>query len=123
MGDARDQGPAQQGLGPAEAEHQPPHQPQPLPRQLQPDHEQQEHHAELGQFRDIAFIGDGHGRKPRKRPGQGAQAIGPQRHAGAQEAQDRADLEPLEQGHDHARGDQEQHDVPVVRGRYPVLHA
>ena len=37
----------------AQAEHHPAHQPQPLPRQLQPDHEQQEDDAELGEAGDL----------------------------------------------------------------------
>ena len=46
-------------LGRADAEHQPPHPPQPPERQLQPDREEQQDDAELGERLDRVGVGDG----------------------------------------------------------------
>ena len=43
-------------LGRAQPEHQPAHQAQPLPGQLQPDQEQQDHHPELGEPHHIVLL-------------------------------------------------------------------
>jgi hypothetical protein len=69
---AQQHGPAAQRQGAADhlhraqAEDQLAHQPQPLPRQLQPDHEQQEHHPELGQLGDFVGVVDGDVVQPRR---------------------------------------------------------
>jgi hypothetical protein len=102
-------------LGRAQAEDQLAHQPQPLPRQLQPDHEQQEHDAELGQLGDLVGIVDGDIVQPRRDVNQAAQAERPQDHPGQQEAEDGIDLQALEERRDDARGGQEQDQVLVVR--------
>ena len=76
----------------AHAEHVPAHHPQAPGRQLQPDDEQQQHHAQLGHVRN----GLGIARQ--------TQAAGPDGHARHQIAQHRAQLQPLcDRHHQHRR--------------------
>ena len=75
---------------------------QALQRQLQPDVEHQEHHAESGDGGDILRIGEN--REPeRQQSVEPAQHMGADHHAGDEKAQHRADPQTAEQGHDDAR--------------------
>ena len=77
------------------AEHLAPHHPQARRAQLQADHEQQHHHAQLGRGQHV--VGVGHQRQP----------VRADRHAGRQVTQDRAQAQPTEQRHRDHRGDEE----------------
>jgi hypothetical protein len=96
-----------------EAEHQTSHGLEPPPRQLQPDHEQQEGDAQFGQgaicsaSEIVSQASHGHGL------GEAAQTMGTQQHAGGEEAQNGADLETVEQRHDDARRGQKDHQILV----------
>jgi hypothetical protein len=57
---------AENHLKSAETEHQPPHHDQPFERQLQPDHEQQQHDSEMCNRLDRPRLTDANRRKPRK---------------------------------------------------------
>jgi hypothetical protein len=72
--------------GQAEAEHQPAHGPEPLPRQLQPDHEQQEGDTQLGQGPDLGGVRNGQPRKPGRGIRQARQPVRAQQHARSEEA-------------------------------------
>ena len=100
-------------LGQAEAEHQFPHGPEPLPRQFQPDHEQQEGDAELGQGPDLGGIRNGQPGQPGGCVGQARQTVRAQQYARREEAEDRADLQAIEQRHDHAGRGQKDHQILV----------
>ncbi len=67
---------AEHELQPADAEHIAAQRPQPRHRQLQPDQEQQEHHAELGQDLDPVAILDGEIAQPGKVAGEPPEAVG-----------------------------------------------
>ncbi|MNE04237.1 hypothetical protein D3C80_967610 [compost metagenome] len=120
-GDGDDQG-ADGHLKHAQAEDQPAHGLQPFPRQLQPDHEQQEGDAQLRQLTNLGLIADGQPAEPAVRLGEAAQAVGAQQDASRQETEDGADLEPVEQGHDHAGRRQKDHEVPVFAA-VRLIHA
>ncbi len=107
----------QQDLGRAQAEDQAPHGFQTLEGQFEPDREQQEDDAELGQA--VRRMGTRHGKGRRLRPLMGdlAHDVGPEQHADQQEAQDRRNLQALEHRHDHRRGQQEDDDKDVVVAR------
>ena len=78
-------------------------QPQPLPRQLQPDHEQQEDHAELGELGHLVRVVDGQRAQPRDLVGQAPRPYGPSTTPAPRKPEDRADLPAAEQRNDHAR--------------------
>jgi hypothetical protein len=61
IGAAGDRRGADRHLQRAQPEHHAAQQAQPFPRQLQPDHEQQEDDAEFRQLRDLGRIFDGEG--------------------------------------------------------------
>jgi hypothetical protein len=89
---------AREPLREARAEHPAAHRPQPLGRQLQPDHEHQEHHAELGEHVHARDLGEGEAREPRRLVRQSAQPERAEQRAGGQEADDLVDAQPLEEG-------------------------
>ncbi|MNI33223.1 hypothetical protein D3C73_871590 [compost metagenome] len=87
--------PGQRHLRRARTEHRAPHHLQPGRGQLQPDHEQQHDHADLGGAEDaVGVLYE-------------AEAIRPQHHAGRQVAQHRAEAELLEHRHRDHRGQQQ----------------
>ncbi len=80
-------------LRPAQAEDRAAQAPQERGPHLQPDQEQQDHHAEFGELHHIGLLADQ------------AEREGADHRAGDQVAQHRAHAEPLGQGHgDHAGG-------------------
>ena len=91
-----------------EPENQAPQDPQPLPRQLDPDHEHQEDDAELGQMRDLGAIADSEEMDGGVGVGQPAESERAQKGAGADEAEHRRDAQAVEQRHHDARRDEEQ---------------
>ena len=96
-GDAADRGSRQDKLQAADAEHVAPHDPQALRRQLHADHEQHQHHAELGNLADLLGVADQ------------ADARRPDQRTGGEIAEYRAELPALGQRHRDDRREQ-QHD-------------
>ena len=78
-GDGGDCRAGHQHLCPAEPEHQAAHRPQPLERELEADHEQEEHHPQLGQGAHAFQIGNEGVAEPRRGIGQAAETIGADR--------------------------------------------
>ena len=100
--DEKERDAANADLERAEAEDEAAQQDEALQRQLQPDVEHQEHHAEGGDGGDIFRIGEN--RDPeRQKSVDPAQHMGADHHAGDEEAEHRADPQTAEQGHDDAR--------------------
>ena len=65
-GDRAEHGRAGDDLQRAEAEDEAPQRPQALPGQLDADHEQEEHDAELGEVRDLLAVADRDPGQPRR---------------------------------------------------------
>ncbi|MNV23893.1 hypothetical protein D3C71_1149310 [compost metagenome] len=98
----------QRHLQRAGPEHRAPHHLEPGRGQLQPDHEQQHHHADLGRAEDaVGILHKAH-------------AVRAQHHAGSQVAQHRAEAELLEHRYGDHRGQQQhqgQLEGAAVHGR------
>ncbi len=108
VADAADHQRTGQHLQQTGTEHRAPHHPQPPRRQLQPDHEQHQHHAELGNGGDTARIDD----QP--------QHLRADHHPGQQITEHRTQPEPLGQRYrDHRR--QQEHQRGLQKG--VVVHA
>ncbi len=110
-GDADEQH-RQEDLRRADAEHRAPHRPQPVEREFEPDQEEQEDDAHLGEGAHMLGIGEGDHRQPGKGRAEMAKAAGPEDHAGDQEAQHRPEAQAAEQRHDHAGRRQHDHQFP-----------
>ena len=83
----------------ARAEHRVPHHPEPGRLQLEPDHEQQQHDAELGEVQDVLDVVEQ------------AQAPGADHDAGGKVAEHGAQLEAPEQRYGDDRGRKEDGDL------------
>ena len=110
-------------LGGADSEHQPPHRPQPAERQLEPDREEQEHDAELGERFDPVRVGDGDVVEPRILPGQRAEPGRADQHADEDEADDRADADSGKGGDDDPGGAEDHQRVAVTGRAETGVHA
>ncbi len=86
-------------LGRPEPEHISSERYEPLDRKLQPNRKQQEHHAELAQDRRCAHIPDQ------------AKAVGTDECSRHEVAQDRAYAQPVEDGNDHHRREEDDQDI------------
>lgn len=106
----------------SEAENQATHGPEALPRQLEANHEQQEHHAELGEMRHLRRAFDRQIGQPRQRLMKGAETERAEQHACGQESEDRADLPAPQDRHHDAGGRQEEHHVLVVAAGCVACH-
>ena len=95
-------------LSEAEPEHEPPHAPDALERQLDAHGEEERDHAKGGDPVDRRDIADREGGEPRRRAGKRAETVGPERHAREEIAEHRTDPQAEEQRRDHARRRQEQ---------------
>ena len=104
-------------LGGADAEHQPAHAPQPAERQLEPDREQQQDDAELGERLDRVRVGDRHVVEPGMSPVERAEPGRPDDHADQDEADDRRDPKPREGRDDDPGGAEDHQRVAEARGR------
>ena len=101
----------EQGLQPAQPEHQAAHGEQAPHRQFQADEEQQEDDAQVGDEGDLLLAGDGEPVDGPRIVGQAAQAMRPQRGADGEETQDGADFQAVDhRGHD-GRGAQDDQGV------------
>ena len=92
----------------AQPKDQPAQARQALPRQFEPDREEQEDDTELGDRLDIADLVERDGGQDLIPVRERAEPVRPQHRAGAEEADDRAELEAPKQGHDETRREQKQ---------------
>jgi hypothetical protein len=79
-----------------QAEHEPAHSDEAVPRQLKRNHEQKKCDNEFGDGGDLSDIGYGDGREPRYVLGEGTQAERAEDNAGRQESEDRAQFQSSE---------------------------
>ena len=87
----------------AQPEHQPPHLPQSLERQFQPDGEQQEDDPELRERFERLGVGNGYMRQPWPFEDEATEAVGTDRYSDENEADDRRDAETGEDRNDDPR--------------------
>jgi hypothetical protein len=104
--DGAEQQRRQHDLGRAEPEHEPAHPGQPLERQFEAHHEQEEHDAERRDPVDRLDIGQRQRVEPGRARGESAEPERPERDARQQEAEHRADVQPEEQRRDDSRRDE-----------------
>ena len=108
-------------LQPAQPEHQPAHGEQAAHRQLQPDEEQQEDDAEVGDEADLPLAGDGDPVDGARILGETAEAVRAQRRADDEEAQDRAYFQAVH--HRRHDGRRAQNDQGVLEAKISVVPA
>jgi hypothetical protein len=120
-GDQADDGARDQHLERAEAEDQAAHLPQARERQLEPDHEEEEDDAELGQTPDAVEIVDHHIGERLDPVGDEAEAEGADQGADQEIAEHRADPEAVEHRHDDPGGDEEDDHLAQMRDLDMVL--
>ena len=96
----------------ADAEHIAAHRPQPVEGEFEADHEEQEHHAKLGERPDPLGIGEGDPAEPRQIADEMTEASGAERDACDQEPGNHAQAKPAEERHDDARGREEYEKLP-----------
>ena len=95
---------AENDLKAAETEYQPAHHDQPLERQLQSDHEQQQHDPELRDRLDRLRVADADRRQPGKARGERGESKRPNDNAYKHEAEHRTDAQTMKQRNDNRRG-------------------
>jgi hypothetical protein len=97
----------------AQAEHQTAHGQQPLEGQLKADQEQQEHHAQLGDGRDVLGVRYADPLQARPDMLEGADAQRSEHRASHQKRQHRIDAPAMHRRHDHACGAEHQQGIAV----------
>jgi hypothetical protein len=109
----------QHELGNAQPEHIAAQRPQSRQRKFEPQHEQQKHHAELGEGADARAILDGQVTNPRMFVGEQTEPVGADRDAGDEKGQHGPDTRAVKQGNDQP-GDGEKDEKILEPGL--VLH-
>jgi hypothetical protein len=106
----------------AEAEDEVAHAPQAVERQFEPDREQEEDHAELGETPHAVDVGYHGEREPAHLVLEQAESEGADDPADDQVAEDGAHSETMEKRHDDPGRDQEDHELAKIRDALCLLH-
>src|SRR5262249_15839111 len=123
-GDDRERHCRHDNLQCTQAEHEPAHPDEAVPRQLKRNHEKKKCDTEFGDGGDLSDIGYGDGPEPRYIFCEGTQAERAEDKRGGEEAKDRAQFQPPEKRYDHAcRGQKQQQFLVIFRSRSHQLRS